>query len=346
MVYISAFAISCLFAYVYQRLNKRSINTKFNAFLCAALSLLPVLMLAMLRKGTGADYWNYTKAYIYDYTYNFEPLVVFLIHGLKKITNEPQAFFVISSIIIYILYYFGIFRESDTPSFSVFLFLVSGCFFMTMNLIRQSMAIGIGLLSLPYIKDQKLKPVIIITFVAAMCHYSAVFYLLLYIMNHFKISPLQALAICFLVFVFSSVIALLLSYFLQGSKYSGYFSLAENNIRWSSVLVNLSVFILLSYMYSFIQNNPTLKLLYTTAFLGMLFCLSCRAMPEPVGRLSEYSNMICVIYLPHAIKSLHDKRIRTLVYILAAILYILEYIWYISGDWYKTYFIYKTVFQY
>lgn len=107
-----------------------------------------------------------------------EQLYVLLCKILSILYNNIQILIIVSSVFVLTVYAFFIYKNSKNIVISTSLFLLLNIFFMTMNIVRQEIAVAIILIAFEYIKRGKNITATIIIIIASFFHQSAIICLL------------------------------------------------------------------------------------------------------------------------------------------------------------------------
>ena len=115
IVYIIGTALSMLLAYTSMHAAKPRatgiFSRRFFVKLFAFLSFLPLTFIMAVRYNVGTDYQNYRTIFLYD-RLTSDPGFNWLYHSIYFFSRHPQAFFIVTSVIICAAYYAAIYRES------------------------------------------------------------------------------------------------------------------------------------------------------------------------------------------------------------------------------------------
>ena len=138
--------------------------------------------------------------------------------------------------------FFAIFRFSRWPTLAVFLYVATGNYFLSLNIMRQYIAIGIGLIAVTTIVDRKPWRFLLCVAAATAFHYSAVLLLPLYALSRIELTPRRGLVIVAgaLALSFVAQPAVLWALRAVGSEYVKYFTskLAKDGFEWMFFAIN------------------------------------------------------------------------------------------------------------
>lgn len=323
MIYIIGTLSTLLLAYIAVHIDKSRLLPKYLGDIYKRffmfLSVIPLSIISAVRYGVGTDFFSYYRIYErHIITNTYEKGFEWLINLLYKISNNPQVFFVGTSFIICILYIYAIYRNSIDPVYSILLFVISGEYFSSMNIIRQYITITIVLFAIPYIKSRDWLKMLIVAIIASLFHTSAFIIILLYILYNIELKPIVYAFSIVITFVLANIIkALLLPFLNRFTTYGRFFletsAYSESNIDWVKFLIYLSIFMLMTYGYRLVKENENLKLMYTAVWMSLIIVASGAAMPINVTRMALYMNPIIAIYMPEAINYVPNRRLKPVV---------------------------------
>lgn len=349
IIYISGAALSIIFAYISAHVGKSFHLTnnekKLLSKLFGFLSFLPLTLISAFRYDVGADFMNYAQMYRSQTFKESEPGFALLAKLLYLISENPQIFFIVTSVLICAFYYIAIYQESVSPAYSIFIFFTtSTCFFNSMNLIRQNMAMGLFLIALSFYHKEKYKSALLLVIIAATVHNSVlVAALAILAIDLLNISPLKGIAIIAASALFARVFSAIVRQFIQYTSYGRYFYGSESNTYLSILIVLICFYVLFSYIYDKVRTHKSLHIAFSALIYGLMIGCSVSTIFIPANRLMYYSESILVLYVPEAVKIIDRKYVRNLVYIAVTAAYILKLIIFFNSSYYLTTTQYKTI---
>ncbi len=330
-VYILGTTVSIIFAYIsihiveVKNIDKRS--EIFFSYIFAVLSFIPLTFIMAVRYNVGTDFQSYTRIFNFGQE-GIEPGFGLLNKILHYFSDSPDIFFAVTSVIICGGYFIAIYRESVDPVYSILLFVIVKDYFISMNGVRQYIAIAIMLFAIPYLKNKQWIKASIVIFIAFLFHKSAIIVLALVALSFIEIPPLLGWIMIGGAFLVSQVLKSFILPFLQRFDfYYSYFSAQSlyGNIdqvfNWQYTLIVLGPFILLCYEYKKVKCNENLKLMYSAVLFSMILMSMSSAFPTLITRLVWYFNAFLVLYIPEAVNVISDKRVRWGINIAVVILY-------------------------
>ncbi|WP_172994181.1 EpsG family protein, partial [Lactobacillus helveticus] len=154
--------------------NKNMAVGNFLKLLC----MMPMLLISALRFNVGSDflavYWNgFQRVQAGINTDNFEIGFQSLIKLLGKISYSPQILIIITSFLFVFFTWNAIYEQSNDIIFSLLILFISRYYFISLNVIRQLIAMAIILYALKYLKEGKNIKYIIFNLIAFTIHRSA-----------------------------------------------------------------------------------------------------------------------------------------------------------------------------
>lgn len=257
----------------------------------------------------------------------WEFLSLLLLKISTRISDNPQVFFALSSLLILsgLFYFVDQNVDDDVSAFwPVFLFVVLTQYFSTMNLIRQSLAMAVGCNIYTVLKKgRSIKEYIIcaiLLFASTLFHLTGLLYILLVVPFLIKIDRKTVFIGFIIALVFFLLFPLVLRFFLfVFPKYSRYIG-AKQDIafysRFYSLLAILEVSIaILCFLYlDPNENEDVYKLLFITVYSFALIIMQRRI--QLAMRVGYYFELFMILLIPEFISRL-EIRARTPVKITA-----------------------------
>lgn len=243
---------------------------------------------------------------------------------ISKITGNPQALLILSSFFIMACWYFFIRKYSTSIFLSVILFVLL-CFSSTLSAIRQEMALGFVLLSLPFLQQRKLLPFLTCVLIATTFHMAVIVVLIMYPLYFWKYNLRNILLILLGSVVCLVFLAPLLYQIVDilGGRYGVYFGsrLLQEQIKDASIwktLVHFTVafFCIFSYQRFAARAKKIPSLLPVPFLLLMVLigaCIQLISIRGPVlERVAQYFFPFEIIALPFCMK-LYPVKIQPIV---------------------------------
>ena len=197
LIYLIVIILSVFFAFIAQNMRKQYNTSKkridHQAYIIfSILSFLPVFLVSAYRGySVGTD----TSGTYYD----IYQLVLNNIGGIRDVGytfinkvaiclfHSYHGVLFLTSLIFCGLSFKSIFEESKYPMFSVLLFFTTNVYFISMNMIRQSIATTLFILAIPFIKKKEFWKFLILILIATSIHSVSLIYIFLYFLLNKKI---------------------------------------------------------------------------------------------------------------------------------------------------------------
>lgn len=343
--YILCFIISLLFSYIGERCLKK--EKKFIGISMLLLSILTICALAGLRSSkVGTDVENYALNQFWLYNNekrNFlyvirqtgiEPLFSLLVLVSTIFKDFHFTLFFIEfacAVPIYIYAYKN--RNETSLTFIIFIFLMT-MYARSFNLMRQSIAISLIILSTYYFKIKKYKKTFLIYLISIMFHYSAVIciaiYFIMHILMNYKNEENKNRWMT-LILILALILTVSMDKILEliPTKYSFYMAsqYAVNSLSILSVAKKLFWIVISFAVVCRIKNNKNLKNEQNVYLMLLLLDLIMYFMSLKVstfGRLGNYFLNISYFGLIPKIKYIFKQKLLAN----ALIIIILVVFWY------------------
>jgi len=320
--YIFIFILAILFAYLAQANEKNNLHLFFSALACLTL-ILPAGF-RDLTVGTDSSLYPVTvfengKEYEFSIMAMIEPLYGYLGFIVRKFNGSLWHLYLITHLIIIFSFYLSFWRlrRQISIAFAMFLF----CFIwynISLNISRQSIAIGLVLLGYTYLIKKRLKIFVTIVCIAILFHKSAIVAFLMIPLLYMK-----NLKINYTIFFLLLLVLLLYGWLLsripivQGlEKYEQYQSGEgyEGKLSFSETILRLS------FLYIVWKFRPISKRrwrAYMIFFLCELLLNLFQVWSRFVGRIGLCFFVVYFLYIPQCLhlryKSFDYKRTMLLV---------------------------------
>lgn len=314
---------------------------KYNKFF-SFMSVAILVLVAGLRSGIG-DTPTYIQGYKTDAPSTIAGSIKLLFSGkkdagfyfyqgiLKSIVNNPNVFIFVTSLITIVLIFITYYKYSQLLELSVFLFITTGCYLVTMNGIRQYLASAILFFCFPLIHERKWYIYIPIVLICSTIHKSALVFIILYFIvdqpawGH---TTKWILFIGIALFVTYPVSGPMIAKLLGETQYGEYKNVlvstgaGANMIR---VLV-MAVPIVLSYLgrdflkgreryYNIIVNYSVINLIFI--LLATKFWI--------YARFNMYFSVYMIILITWCVRYMFDERNTKFMYLMCLGLYFVYY---------------------
>lgn len=218
--------------------------------------------------------------------------------ALISMNADVQWLYVVTSFIILFFIYASIYIQSDEPAAAVLFFVLTGSYFLSMNIIAQFMAISICLFACTFAQKRKLIPFLAFVLLAACFHTSAVVFLPVYILPKIKVKPLYCAVLIAVLFLAAPVVFPLAEKLISiiAPQYVRYFTW-ESDFEWIFFALGAAILIAGGYYYEEGKDRPYYRLWYYMNVVGMLaLCFSGRI--PIIKRINYYFAAPHFLFLP------------------------------------------------
>ncbi|PFN15460.1 EpsG family protein [Bacillus cereus] len=299
--------------------------------LMAALSLV---LVAGLRKNIGDTYF-YMHAYNvtefnWEYIQNNKDMGFNIFQMvLKEYTNDPQVMVFITALITNLLIVVTLYKYSRFIEISLYVYITSGMYLVSMNGIRQYLAAAIVFAGTKYIFDGNWKMYVLIVLFASTFHQSA----LVLIPVYFLIRRRAWSGITFLLLFLAVLIVIGFNQFtevlfktIEDTQYSQYKEFHEGGANILRVAVDLTPLILAYIGKDRLREIfPECDVVINMALLGMVF-MFISTQNWIFARFSIYFGLYQLILIAWVIK-LFTKKDRKLIYYSILLCYFIYFVY-------------------
>lgn len=165
-----------------------------------SLSALPILLISCFRYGVGTDYFHtYVPQFLSivngSYTHYYEPGFYLLNLLVASLTSDPQWLIALCALLTLGLVYVVTVFLSDNYFMSILLFYLTYTYFVSINNIRQALALAILLPALYFLVRKKKIAFVLLTILAGTMHQSAYYFLIMAVLDLLPLSQLSYLLI-------------------------------------------------------------------------------------------------------------------------------------------------------
>lgn len=254
---MTVYICAALLAIVFSSVSKIKIEDnvfKLNG-IAILVSFLSLWIISGLRYDVGQDYF-FTYVPIFNSvkntgTYpNVEKGYILLNKITLFFTKDYVGIFLITSFIFCFFIYLAIYQQSKKPWLSIFIFITSTLYFISMNLVRQSITIAIFFYSIKYIVDRNFKKYLFFILIASSIHQTALIFIPVYFIVNFKISFKRFLILYVGLEVLVPLFKGVIYNFISTTKYAYYIGSIYDNSETTIVAPLISlVIVLIGYYY-------------------------------------------------------------------------------------------------
>jgi len=340
ILFLGMTIISMLFA-------KASINARDNLvsnntqYVFAILSLLPFILVAAFRNEVGTD-WNIYVKYFETINANgetFNEIGFNIINRIAYLISDN--FMVLIAMVAVITYSFifkAIYDQSVIVPLSILIYVISSDFFISLNQMRQAIAIAIFLYSLKYVYKRKPIQFFLWIAIAATMHVSALFYLPVYFMYNKKINLKFQIIFLLSNIILLPIISKIMRVIISKTRYDWYFGSIYDTNNFYLLGIVFGVVVLSIYLFYYYNNqdktDAKYNLMTNMYYISILLLLYSAAIPQVIRISTSYAAINCLL-VPRLIAKEKDKTRRVVLYIIIFVIFTVKLLYDIFiNDWY------------
>ena len=314
LVYIIGTVSSCLIMIFFNLACK---GKNKNSFMKAFISLLPLTIISAIRYDVG---WDYLKIYTYGFYFNSlgikgyfgEEAFNLLNRLIYRFTTNVDWLFIICSIIIAIFLSKAIKDQAKNMTMSILLVFLTRYFFLTMNIVRQGIAMSIILYSLKFIKAKEFKKYAFCVILAYSIHNMAVIFLPFYFIaniNFFKGYNKLLLMFSPAILIASQKIILEI---IKGTKYINYFGsqFDGNEFLITEIIIN-SLILLFGVLNYKKKNDEYYYIYFNMQVIAFVLSIFSKYIPV-VDRIIWFFSVQQIFFIPLILRNYkREKKLIT-----------------------------------
>mgnify|MGYP002708135811 CR=1 FL=1 len=339
---------SCMSYMLYKFL---SMFKKKDSFIKILVSFLPLIILSAVRYNVG---WDYLKIYTNGFfligeekmpQYFTEIPFDFLVKFIYIISNaNPDWLFIVCTIITFIFLTKAIKDQSVNVGFSILLVFFIRYYFLTLNIVRQGIAMSILLYSLKYIKENNFKKYIILVILASCFHLMSLVYIPIYFLTKINWKKRKNMFL-FVIFPILAIIAIFI--IINFTKYGNYIN---SKFDLNEFLIHEIILSSIVLMLAIVEKKELKKQseYFDIYFILQLITFGTAILSKfiPVAdRIIWYFYLQNIFFIPLLIKNIKSINLKALiVMILFIVLFINVYMQTVFGDSYSI-IPYNTIFN-
>jgi hypothetical protein len=298
------------------------------------LSAVPFLLIAALRYRVGTDYATYVEIQIpqllrgVDYRLKYEYFYQVLIKFGMAVGGYQVVFFLTHLVLLFFVW--KSFKNLSTDYFiSIFVFMF-GCYFnLSLNIMRQFIAMAVFLFAIKYIVQKQPIRYFGTMIVGFLFHKTAAIFVPLYLLGKIKVKERVSLILVLVIGIFSSQIRQLLVWITNVTGiYASYFDSRYDvsDQQWNLILFNLAILLVYSYMHRFlIGKTPQYvydrtiitpeseeifnNVLYNLQVVAALAAVLSSVIPNSTRIIFMFS-IGQILYIPYLLQRVKDVKTR------------------------------------
>lgn len=271
------------------------------------ISALPVVITAAVRYDVGTDYlYTYVPMFhriSMGMETHYEPGFLLLNKLVLLVTDDAAWLFVLCSVLIYGLIFYVIYDISPAPYYSILLFIITTNFFVSMNIMRQFIAIALFMYAFKYIRSRSQVRFWLCILLAATFHVSILLALPMYYIGSKRLASKKGLVVIAAAVLVTPLLRTVLSSLFSATRYASYFNSVfdDNSTAYRLLFINLAV-LLLGYVYKDRgeHHSETYEILLNMQYVSTLICACSAAFPLAYRVVNNFS-VFQILLIPMAV---------------------------------------------
>lgn len=252
------------------------------------------------------DYRSLNKSLIWStnlkWSSDFEFGYIILTKLCAMFNFDNQIFMLSIAVLIYIPICVWLYKYSEDPVLSIFLYFGLGIYEYSLGLFRQMIAMSITIIGFKYIKERKIFRYTIMVLIAVLFHKTAIVVYPLYFIS--KIRPTKSIkmlaGIEIITFILSSnIIGVFIKIF---PEYSAYFGSRYDGLGGSYLwLILLNAIIILCYIATGDDEDEIIRICFSATLYAIIIQIIAYSF-SLMGRIVPYLTIYIIILIPNVLK--------------------------------------------
>ena len=330
--YILVMLTSVVITYISETTNKENGYGKIAFTIVFFLMATPLF----IRFNIGIDYANYKPlidAYllgydnlgeIYQYDPHWDILIMLSIKLVRLFSKNTQIVFILWAGITMFFALRSIYKYSTMPYVSLLCYFLMGFYFMSMNVMRQSIALSILMNLVPFFNNKKnsFLEYLVIVLIASGFHSSSIIMVFVYFLRNKKLN-ISGLYVKDAIVVFFLFVAKRFVYMLAAltpfGNYLHHSYYGVINFSLTNLIIESSFFAIIYFVYRNAKCNEE-EYFYINMFnLMFIATLSGLFLPNIIFRIKYYLDVYMVFFVPLVIARIenHNKQFLACCLLLA-----------------------------
>lgn len=216
-----------------------------------------------------------------------------------------MAFFAVISLVPAAIF---IYKNSKIPWISTVLYVNTFLFFMTMNFMRQAVAVSLVMLSWHFIKKKKFFKFLVIILIASLFHQTVLIMIPIYFIIKMKIKPQGMIIYAYFLLIFyisSTDLINILTKFLHEEYNRSIFVTEGISFVYAILPTAIAIIAFLLSKYTINMSDENKYLINMTIITGLFFITAMRH--GIIERLSYYTLIFFILLVPEIYLSIKEK---------------------------------------
>lgn len=344
-IYLGATLLSGFIYFVMEKLSKKRSVVKI------MIAFLPMLIVSAIRYDVGWDYLDiytngffligqgYMPYYFSEIPFDWLVKLIYILSG-----QNPDWLFFICAIITFAFLAKACKDQSVNIVFSILLIFLIRYYFLTLNIVRQGIAMSICLYAIKFIKEKNFKKYFFTILLASCFHMMSLIYIFIYFLCQINWKKKKNILIMALIPIVGVALYIIVTKFTKygnyiGSQYQG------NQFLWHEIILSGSILMLATIeKNNIIYNKEYFKIYYIIQIITFIAAICSRFLPV-ADRIVWLFYVQNIFFIPIIIKNIKqfDQKLFILI-ILIILMSISVYAQVIMTDSYNI-IPYKTIFQ-
>lgn len=226
-------------------------------------------------------------------------------------SGDVRVLMAVMAVLIVVMATAVLYRDGSLPWVGMFVFVSFNFFGNSMSFIRQSLAIGIFLFAIRYLKEKRFVPYLLILLLAASFHKSMLLLLPFYFLAQLRVTwksvlaYVSAAAVLLLLFwpIFTFVTQFVYQFY---ATEEGLYFLRGRNWQTAFIPVTLAIVALLAQKFLLERSLQNVVLVNFALYTGLLFFMTCQHyIFQRIGNIFFAS---AIFLVPELLKSIHMEQ--------------------------------------
>ena len=237
---------------------------------------------------------------------------------------DVQWLYVVTSAFVLVFVFASIRRQSTTPLLALVMFILTGSFFLSLNIVAQFMAISVCLYACTFAQQRKPLPFFLLIVLAACFHISALVFIPVYFLPKLNIKPYW----CMIVIAVFLAGARFCFPFLERTvtavapAYARYFT-KDVDFEWIFFAIGLAVFAVGTWYYPRGKDRPYYRLWYYANVLGLIALCFSGHIPY-MKRINYYFAAPHFLFLPLVLECEEKHVWRRMITVVMIVFFFVE----------------------
>ncbi len=243
---------------------------------------------------------------------------------LISIGADVQWLYAVTSAFILFFVFATIKRQSAAPVLALAMFVLTGNFFLSLNIVSQFMAISVCLYACTFAQEKKIIPFFGLIAFGACFHASALIFIPVYFLPRLRVKPVWCAALVAAALIVSRYCFQLIEKIVASviPAYARYYGVGAE-FEWIFFAIGLAVFAVGTYYYPKGKDKPYYRLWYYANILGLLALCFSGHIPF-MKRINYYFAAPHFLFLPLVIQCEEKALWRKIMTVTMIVLFVAE----------------------